>query len=67
MTLSHSHEHVNPLVTVIAPFGIPEKLTNSLKTNKSRKSKTIIVPKNNCKEGKKNASSKEKGISQYLG
>ena len=60
LTLSHSNEHVNPLLTVLAPFSIPQKLTNSLKTNKSRKFKMKIVPKSN-------AGSKEKKISQYLG
>ena len=63
---SHSNEHVNPLVNVVAPFGILEKLTNTLKTNKSKKSKTKIYRKA-IEKTEDNASAKEKGISQYLG
>ena len=32
---SHSNEHVNPLVTVLAPFGIPKK-THKLIKNKQK-------------------------------
>ena len=47
LALSNYHEHVNPLVIVLAPFGKLEKLTNTLKKNKSRdpKSKKCIEEK----------------------
>ena len=47
LILSHSNEHVNPLVTVLEPFGILEKLTNTLKKTKVGSPKTKIIPKSN--------------------
>ena len=40
LALSNCNEHVNPLVIVLAPFSKPKKLTNTLKQNKSRDSKS---------------------------
>ena len=67
LALSHSNEHVNPLVTVLAPFGSPEKLTNTLKTNKSRKSKNENCTEKQLKRLKGMQVQMRRGISQYLG
>ena len=52
MALSNCNEHVNPLVIVLAPFGKPEKLTNTLKQNKSRDSKNEKCTKEQIKRPK---------------
>ena len=46
-SLSYSNGHVNPLVTVLAPFGSPEKLTNTLKTTKVESPKAENAPQSN--------------------
>ena len=61
MPLSLCNEHVNPLVIMLEPFGSPEKLTNTLKTQKQK------IYQREIKRTENNASSKEEGISQYLG
>ena len=54
-------------MTVLAPFGSPKKLTNTLKTNKSRKSKNEKLYRKVIKKTEKNASSKEEGDLIILG
>ena len=66
LALSHCNKHANPLVTVLAPFGTPGKLINILEQQKQKVQKQKMYQRA-IKKTKNNASSKEKGISQYLG